>query len=213
MSVFAPLDPRGPDQRRKQLVAKLAQQASATQNAAARIPVPGRLGSMMSEGRAFRGAGAARLGGRADVTQAPNILQSVLARLGVLGHSHSEEMSAGRGLPIAPPAPSAGMPIPSGSPIHVPGNPGTPVSPSPNHQPVQPSFDATAPGQSVPAGTNAISTPGGSGVVDPGFLTGSAGPVPLGNGLYYDPASGMILGQQDVNPSAPRGLPGTRAAV
>jgi hypothetical protein len=125
MSVFSPLDPRGPDQRRKQLVAKLAQQAGAAHAASARTPMPGRLaGPLMSEGRAFRGAGDVRLGGKANVTQAPNILQSVLARLGVVGKSHAEEMSAGHGLPIAPPVPQTGMPIPpAGAAIPTPGGP------------------------------------------------------------------------------------------
>lgn len=38
------------------------------------------------------------------------------------------------------------------------------------------------------------------------------GPVPLGNGLYYDPASGTILGQQDVNPTIPAARPGMKSA-
>lgn len=218
MSIFTPMDPRGPDQRRKQLIAKLAQQAGANSGAAARVPMPGRLGPMASEGRAFRGASDTRLGGNANITQSPNILQSVLAKLGVLGHSHAEEVSQGRGLPITPPAPSQGLPIPSGAPIPTPGGPagGTTPMTGLNGVPVtaSPDFQATTAGQQVPDSAGQIVGPQHT-IVDPGFFMAGEGPVPLGNGLFYDPATGTILGTQDagVAGAGVRALPGHNTAV
>lgn len=187
MSVFAPMDPRGPDQRRKQLVAKLAQQAAATHGAMARVPMPGVAGPSMSEGRAF--------GGRTQTTQAPNILQSVLARLGVVGKSHAEEVSAGHGLPIAPPAHGVNLPNqPMGSAIPTPAQavgPGVPAQAGPTIA----ETPRTAPGAAEYNGYDAPLS-GGAPALDPGFGITDSGPVPLGNGLFYDPATGTILGQQ-----------------
>jgi hypothetical protein len=225
VSIFAPFDPRGPDQRRKQLIAKLAGQAGAAQQAGSRTPMPGHFGgATLAEGRSFRGASSSRIGGQAHVTQQPNILASVLARLGVSGRSHSEEMSPGRGLPIAPPVPNVGLPIPAQgaaipTPAQIPavspvgGVPVASASTDPTQSPPLTAATATNP--------DAVAT----NVSDSGLLThsdgqgGSYGPilehgagttvVDLGNGMYYDPVSGQVIGQQDVNPS----LPGTRAGV
>jgi hypothetical protein len=226
VSVFSPLDPRGPDQRRKQLIAKLAGQAGAAQNAVSRIPMPGRMGgAMMAEGRSFHGASTSRLGGAAHVTQSPNILQSVLARLGVVGKSHAEEMSGGRGLPIAPPAPHAGSPLPppgAAIPISnpVPTQPGPPGLPPGIAQTAAdigtpaPAYQVTpdSAGQTLPEGTDTLALPNGGEMPDLGFYMADGGPVALGNGLYYDPASGTILGQQDVNPTIPAARPGKNVA-
>lgn len=224
MPIFAPFDPRGPDQRRKQLIAKLAGQAGAAQQAVSRTPMPGHLGATtLAEGRSFRGASASRIGGQAHVTQSPNILASVLARLGVSGKSHSEEMSAGKGLPITPPAPSSVLPDQqTGSAIPTPAMSGpsaaasttsgtVPVQLASSGLPAEQAQIVTGPGE-LPSGPGDIYTtvdasgnPTTKPLVDPGFLMGGGAnePVPLGNGLYYDPSTGMVLGQQDVNPSIP----------
>jgi hypothetical protein len=203
------MDPRGPDQRRKQLVQRLAQQYAVSTRHASRVPMPARIGAQMSEGRLFRGASTSRAGGKASITQAPNILQSVLARLGVVGKSHAEEMSGGPGLPISPSVPEAGMPIPpQGSAIP------TPV------QGIDPTTGAIDP--SSPYASGSVAPPGYQPyedpthvMVDPSSLDGSSGPVPLGNGLYYDPSTGMILGQQ-MTPdagAATRALPRGGSAI
>lgn len=211
MSIFTPQDPRGPDQRRKQLIAKLAGQAGAAQQAVGRIPMPSRLAPAMAEGRSFHGASTTRLGGATHVTQNPNILASVMQRLGVLGRSHAEEMSGGHGLPIAPPAPSANAPLPpQGSAIPTP-NAGASAGIGQSPAPFQASPGTV--GQQVPNGVDSIQTPGGQTTPDLGFLMGDSGPVPLGNGLYYDPASGTILGQQDVNPTIPGARSGKNAPI
>lgn len=204
MSIFSPLDPRGPDQRRKQLIAKLAGQAGATQNAVSRIPMPRRMGgATMAEGRSFHGASTSRLGGAAHVTQSPNILQSVLSRLGVVGKSHAEEMSGGRGLPIAPPAPHASSPLPPpGAAIPTPEQSASGI-PEVGQSPPPFQVGPDSAGQQIPDGTDTLALPGGGTMPDLGFLMGDSGPVALGNGLYYDPGTGMILGQQDVNPTMP----------
>lgn len=197
--MFSPMNVAGPDSRRKQLVAKLSQQAQ--QHGAANAGVP------MPPGAAHGGSGAAALGvGRSfgapqmrglpspQSSQAPNILASLLARLGVGGRPQENEVSGGPGSPISPygshyqpfaPA-GPGSPIPAGgAQVSLPGSPQT-----------APTFTAEGPG-AVPESAGQIAGPSGapnaSTIVDPGFFTQSNGPVPLGGGLFYDPSTGQVI--------------------
>lgn len=164
---------RGPDARRKQLISKLMQQAQA-QYSGGSVPVPGAASTAgLSEGRAFRNATDVRRSGALPVTQSANVLPGVLARLGVTGRSLAEEVSPGVGMAINVPRPDRVNPGPD-----VPFNPGN----------VQP--------QGIPAATPQL--PVGSteqpGAAPPPPEDNIPSPVPLGNGLYYDPVTDAIRG-------------------
>jgi hypothetical protein len=200
VSIFTPIDPRGPDQRRKQLIAKLAGQAQAFQNARVPRPAPlrGLPSALLGEGKQL-GSGASRPGGQAHVTQSPNILASVLSRLGVVGRSHAEEMSGGRGLPIAPPAPHAGSPIPTGSAIPTPGQQPGPPAGLPTGADLAQQFPNTPGVSSLDPNAQYLNM--GNDVP-----SAQSNYVDLGNGQFYDPATGHILGTDNtVNVSAVRG--------
>lgn len=193
----------------------------------------------MSEGRSFKGAATTRLGGAAHVTQSPNILSSVMQRLGVLGKSHAEEMSGGRGLPIAPPAPSAGAPIPpqgAAIPTTTTTTSGLPSAPAPAASALdQQGYVTPQSTDSAVAASGDVSLGGGyvvssdgtlyspSHAVDGGLrqrvgseaLAGANTYVDLGNGQFYDPATGAILGQPTTADAgaAFRPLPRTGAAI
>lgn len=131
MSVFTPLDVRGPDQRRKQLMQKLMMQGQGQ----GRVPIPPKAGSFLSgAGRAFGSIGG-RQAPRVNLTHGTNILPSILSKLGVTGTPHPEEVSPGEGIPIpgeshsqSPNAP-AGPPIPVKTPTPDPASPATDTPP------------------------------------------------------------------------------------
>jgi hypothetical protein len=128
MSVFSPLDPRGPDQRRKQLDRQARQQAGAAHAASTRTRTdagPSRARSPWAEGRAFHGAGDVASAARRSVTQAPNILavrprtprrRRQVARRGDVRRTRASHRAAG---------PQTGMPIPPAGAIPIP-TPGLP---------------------------------------------------------------------------------------
>lgn len=179
MSLFAPMDPRGPDQRRKQLMAKLAQQHRGA------APMPTAAGGM-----SFRGTSNFR----PPATHGGNVVASILQRLGVGGGPGQGEFSPGEGMPIGhtgagdpfsrTPTPiTGGTPIPHGDPPPVPP-PG--VTPTPAAPPLG---DSPYPPTPTPS------------PVPPAGMTGSdatteqtPGLIPLGNGLFYDPSTDRVTG-------------------
>lgn len=195
-----PINVAGPDDRRKQLMAKLGQQAQQNGAAHAAIPMPlgARAGTAaaLGTGTGFRAPGMHALP-NPQSTQSPNILANILARLGVGGRPQDNEVSHGLGSPISPygpnyipaPAPDTGSPIPAGGAAAgagagMVGLNGQPIT----HVPVA---QATAPGP-TPTNTGAVQGPSNT-IVDTGFYTQGSPPVSLGGGLYYDPSSGQIL--------------------
>lgn len=198
MTAFATLDPRVPNDKRKQLVAKLMQQATAPHAGAPLPSVP------PTEGRSFRNATDVRRTGVQPITQAPNVLSSVLSKLGVTGRSLSNEISPGYGLPIQIAGPLGHVGI---DPREVAQGQATsmPVAPSPGVVP--PTVDPTSSQPSAVYGGRPNLPPmalGGSNDVGPVTPTPTAGAyvsddphpglVPLGNGHYYDPVMDRILG-------------------
>lgn len=204
MTAFATLDPRVPNDKRKQLVAKLMQQASAPRAGA---PMPG-ASVPATDGRSFRNATDVRRAGVQPITQAPNVLSSVLSKLGVTGRQLSNEVSPGEGLPIQIPGPighvgvdpreiaqgqATPMPVQAGTPgagtIALPsGTPPTSFASSGAPEWSTPPTDVHPMGgwQQLPDGsfTAASDVPGG----------GVPSLIPLGNGHYYDPVMDQILG-------------------
>lgn len=188
---------RTPDARRKRLLAKLAGQGGR-----GAIPLPGRFGAYGGEGRAF---GPGRLS-RTHVTGPHNLLASVLARLGALGHpGNADEVSPGQGAAIgSPPGPSHGFPnpLPVGPPIPTPGLP--PVTPPGIGGPPGGGQPTVEPLGGGPYGGAPTHTPTGQGGAiplngSPASLVGlpsgaSPNVVPLGGGLYYDPMTDTVIG-------------------
>jgi hypothetical protein len=164
MSLFAPMDPRGPDQRRKQLMAKLAQGRGRG------VPMPAQAGhASMGTGAPFRGAGNFR----PPSTHGSNVMQSILQRLGVGGAPGQGEFSPGPGQAIGlgggagDPYSQAPTPITGGTPI-----PGGEYTPSP------------PPGSELPSPDPRTFSP--SPAPDDGY-------IPLGNGLFYDPSTDRVV--------------------
>lgn len=98
MAVFAPVNQAAPDQRRKQLVAKLMQQAQAhgLQSAAN--------AGLVGTGPVFHSSALAQA--RPMATQASNLAQAIAARMGEMGHGpaaaeHSQ--APGQAVPAALP--------------------------------------------------------------------------------------------------------------
>lgn len=179
MSAFTPLDVRAPVQRRKQLIQKLMAQQAAGGAGMAPSTIPGRGPVGVSEGRTFRNATDIRRPGALPITQAADILPSILARLGVVGKSLASEVSPGQGLAIDVPHPDhvqepgdvqhAPDPVKLASGGADGGTPAPPDSPAPSPAPVAaPATDNAA--DRIPA------------------------PVPLGNGYYYDPLTDSFRG-------------------
>jgi hypothetical protein len=203
MSVFAPLDVRSPDQRRKQLLMRLAQ--------------GGRAG-LVAEGSPSRRAAAFRGIPRPQSTHAPNILASILAKLGVSGGPQAGEFSPGPGMAINPhihpggPPPEVGggglggIPIPThgadpsggdrlGSEPPLPGGVsggGIPSAAGGYGLPPAPDTRGTD-GAAGPSGPVPYDTRGTAGAAGPGGPA-AGGLIPLGNGLYYDPVTDRVVG-------------------
>ena len=189
MSLFTPTDPRGPDRRRKQLMAKLAQQWGRG------VPMPAMAGHM-GGGSQFRGVGNFR----PPSTHGLNVASSVLQRLGIGGQPGAGEFSPGPGAPIshigtgvdpystAPAYISGGTPIAPGGGGNLPGG-GSVLPPA-----VPPPFGSGAPGS--PSGFPSWTPPdaGQPGAGLPG------GAVPLGNGMFYDPVTDRVV-QGTTNPA------------
>jgi hypothetical protein len=221
--MFAPINVAGPDQRRKALMAKLGQQQQTNMG--------GSRSAAQSVGQAFHPAVMHALV-RASSTQGTNVLPSVLARLGILGHQNAEEVSQGFGAPISSYHPGVGVQTDQNAPgIPVAGSadPGQAAAAlaGPATTTDQQGNTVYAAGQAIPASTGstnpvlaaqmadptsaynaaaAASTPAGNGVLD-GGMTQRGGLVPLGGGHFFDPATGQIA----FNPSVgAAGLPGTR---
>ena len=204
MSLFDPMDVRGPDARRKQLMHKLAQQGRRA------VPLPARAGNAAGGpgiGRMFSGAASAR----PQSVHPGNIVSSIAQRLGVGGGPQMGEYGGGVGSPIqgygdpfsrAPQAISGGTPIaPNASwagpaPDALPGGGFQPPVPggggiSPGMAP-NGSYSGVAPGVANPQQAVNFAAEGSAAVGN------TSGLVPLGNGMYYDPASDQV-----VNHSAP----------
>jgi hypothetical protein len=206
-----PINIAGPDQRRKQLMQKLTQQAG--QHGAVPMP-PGAHGSAaaLGAGTGFRSPGL-RSNGGVQSTHGNNVLASILARLGVGGRAQDNEMSNGVGAPIGPygphyiPPPPAnpGNPIPAGGQggggllggaasngLTPPGagvagiNAGT-ISFDPYAQP-----SGTGAGAANPNLSDPYAQPSGAGA-GVGAVNAAGGRVPLGGGLYYDPSTGTVV--------------------
>jgi len=174
--------------------------------------MPPRVG--MGEGRPFSGSSASP---RGNFTHAPNVLASLMARLGVGGQGlgQASEMSAGPGMAIPGRPHNAGVGTPDASWVGPPRDAGAPM----------PAFGTTAPAQVAGApplppaptgpGTGALDyldpnrapAPTGPGTgalgsIDPNRTAAPSGPaggggyglVPLGNGMFYDPSSNQVVG-------------------
>ena len=211
MSLFDPTDVRKPDQRRKQLMQKLAQQGRRA------VPLPGRAGYAAGGsgvGRLFQGAAQAR----SQQVHPGNVMSSIMSRLGVGGGPQLGEFSPGVGRPIGNPGQGYGDPF-SRAPQAITG--GTPIAPNdaniiPPHPapPVSGGVSIQPPvGGGYPEGPLAAPpiNPNGYGdMVSPGTVGQFGGPVsqgglvPLGNGMYYDPASDQVVNQSQ--PSGGGGL-------
>jgi hypothetical protein len=195
MSLFDPTDVRGPDQRRKQLMQKLAQQGKRA------VPLPARAGGGANASwagpapdRPFFGAASSR----PQMVHPGNIVSSIAQRLGVGGGPQMGEYGGGVGAPIGNPGQGYGDPfsrapqaITGGSPIAPfdPNGPGEPPYPgAPQHFVPPPSGSPGAPWHfdpspgPLPAPVSGGASPGG-------------GLVPLGNGMFYDPASDQVVNQ------------------
>jgi hypothetical protein len=205
--MFSPVNVAGPDQRRKQLMAKLGQQQQGN--------LAGRSSAAQSVGQAFH-PGIVHALVKAASTQGTNVLPSVLARLGIYGHNNPDEVSQGFGAPISSYTPGVGVQDPNQN------APGIPAAGSPD-----PSQAAQALGglgiaqqrygNSVLEQANAIQASGAGG--------GPAGGIPgtdaasayansvsqqqqaisLGGGHFFDPTTGQIT----FNPAA---VPGRLSA-
>lgn len=204
MSAFDALDVRGPDSRRKQLVAKLMQQTqaglpgSAAGIGAGSVAGVGAPTSGIAEGRAFRNATDVRRTGALPITQGANILPSVLARLGVVGHSFANEVSPGAGQTIDVPRPDRGhgggvdfpTNIPTVPPQVIPAFPGAglpaaaPIATTPTATPTTPTVTPT-----TPVAPPTAPVPPATDTAPPGTQL-----VPLGNGMYYDPVTDSMRG-------------------
>lgn len=204
---YAPMDVRGPDQRRKQLASQVAQ-------ASIRPPRPlpparGALGSALGMGGSAFGQMAHRMAPLA-VTQPDNIMESILARLGITGRSgNAGEVSPGHGLAIPfthPGVPNPGPP--QGQPIPVQGMPASPAAgivtgaAMPTPQAAAPQAGALGPvGHAIQSADMSIAANGGNllggGI---GNLLGSG--IPLGNGLIYDPLNDVVSGQSAMTAGA-----------
>lgn len=220
--IFAPMDQQGPDARRKQLMSKLmgqVQQNLAT-NSNTPLPAMNRGSSALAgAGAPFRGAATVLRSARPQTTQGTNILPSILAKLGAALHDPQQgELSPGHGLAIGDPASvianlhaspvlspgPIGHPIPTPTAPQVPGNGAVDpqqaaaaaalgVTPQANMTGDQLNAQLAANGQPTQAYPMQI-TPN-----QPTQISGGAGPIPLGNGLFYDPDTQTIIGQQSVD--------------
>ena len=188
MSVFSPVDPRLGNERRKQLMAKLAAQMMGSNNAyAAQAGLgPLRGGAGYGGGTAFHSGTANRPQASPFSTQGlpslPQALRDLLGPGGV-GRGMPTEHSPRPGLPFDPNlTPGGGPPItpltPSG-----PANPmpTTPSLPGPVGGP-----NGGGPGAAGPVGIMSLPSPAPSAQPNP------VGLQPLGNGLFYDPATDTV---------------------
>lgn len=198
--MFAPINVAGPDQRRKQLAAKLGQQqqANASSNA----------GLAASVGQAFHPAVVHALA-KTVATQSTNVLPSVLARLGITGNPNANEVSQGFGAPIAGYRPSAASIAPPG-----PVSPGIPVASAVAPGPA-PLTGADTSFAGVPVNNTPIQNQQGAFVapnqsMNPSADSGPSQPslVDLGGGHFFDPSSGQIV----FNPAAAPGVSGALGA-
>lgn len=187
MSIFTPVDVRGPDARRKQLLQKLMGQAQSAQGAATQTPMPvGMRAIATGEGRSFRNATDFHGVPKINVTQGTNIIPSILARLGAVGTSHPAEYSPGPGRSIGSPQIAAPGPPQAENPqMPTPPNPG--VNPPHGGPPI---FGNTL-GDEQPGGQ----TPFAPTPAPPGdtFNSPVNDRIPLGGGLFYDPVIDAVL--------------------
>lgn len=168
MSVFSPIDVQAPDQRRKQLLQRLFQQAQQSRAAS---------GAMAStSGPNFRSALNTRPG-VFSMTQPGNIMADVLARLGVVGHDFQGDVSPGKGHAIGPEHGTPGPVSPVGPPIPVPGGGAAPPAASMTPTPLDTTF-----GQSRP------------GIPTPSLSHAQEGLVDLGGGMYYNQYLNRVVG-------------------
>jgi hypothetical protein len=206
--MYSPVNVTGPDQRRKQLMAKLGQQAQGN--------MASQQGVAASVGTGLKAAMHAMP--RAQSTQSTNILPSVLARLGILGNPKADEVSQGFGAPIDSPhgtpllSSGSGTPIPTAgaspqlpaAPQHFTAAEGSAMTGPAIGQPGGPAYgssiDSGIPG-APPLVFNAPSDP--SVANDDGFNMqyGGGGAIPLGGGHFFDPVSGQVV----YNPAAASG--------
>lgn len=188
MTAFAPVDPRVPNARRKQLVAKLMQQQQSAQTPQRQSAITATTGLV------------GRVGGRPGGVQHSNVLASVLSKLGVGGRGDVDQSFS--------PHIQGYDPYSTGhyvSPREV--SPDTAVSPS---TPTTSAQDVVAQihaqgdtntasqaqqlvdsGGAVYAGT----LPDGTSTNDNANTWGSSNPsglIPLGNGMYYDPVLDQV---------------------
>lgn len=180
MSAFAPTDPRDLMNRRKQLVQKLAQQyqQKAGGSGGANVPAIG--------GRPFHGAVGNRAYAHPGITNASNVISSLLSRLG----------PGGAGLPLPGEiSPGPGMAAPNSTPA--PPHPQAPAPPAPVGAPPPP---AAAPAP-VDPGFNLGGAPSAPLPAAGNILAGGTGPaasrstlIPLGGGAYYDYSTDTVHG-------------------
>jgi hypothetical protein len=168
MAVFAPVDQSGPDNRRKQLIAKLMGQAQS--NSAASAPglsAPAAAGLMGAVGPSFHDQQLAS--SHPMATQAMNVLSTVMGNLGAMGHApQPNEASAGHGIAAVPPA--------------------TPDL----HQ----SAHFVGPAASIGPGPTGFTGFGGlssTGTPDTTFQADLGSLVALGGGHFYDPTTDMVV--------------------
>lgn len=188
MSIFTPVDVRGPDARRKQLLQKLMGQAQEARGAASGVPMPTHMGSVLgASGRTFKNATDFRGVPKVNVTQGANIIPSILARLGAAGTSYPAEQSPGPGrsigspTPVGPPTQHGYEPVTSAPHVNDP----TPPQPGQSGPPIfgntlGPDAGPTPFTPTPPAPGNTFSPP----VNDR---------VPLGGDMYYDPFIDAVL--------------------
>lgn len=158
MSAFTPLDVRGPDQRRKQLIQKLYGQAQTARGVASAPPVQRTYPFLTTPGRSFRNAGT---GGppSLDITQLSSVLPGILAKLGIgasgPGIPIAAEHSAAPGLPVQHPIPAPAAPHANVAPPIPTPQPG----PAPQAANVPPPQPEPTPGTFTPPDIGAVTNP------------------------------------------------------
>jgi hypothetical protein len=198
MSLFDPTDVRGPDQRRKQLMQKLAQQGRRA------VPLPVRAGNAAGGpgiGRMFQGANSAR----PQSIHPGNVLSGVMQRLGIGGGPQMGEYGGGVGSPIGNPGQGYGDPFSRAPQAITGGHAIAPFSPDASWAGPAPDAGSFGGGFQPPVppgyGADAELAPHPDGTVGnlPSLVSSGASPggglVPLGNGMFYDPASDQVVNQ------------------
>lgn len=182
MSIFAPIDPRFANDRRKRLAMRLQQQAAASGGHPA-----------LGVARIFRGALGMGRSPFSSLTFDSALPPGLADKLGPggFGHPTMGQFSSAPGMPVQPPVPPIQPPQPPGPPPGSGGGGGGSPAPPPSGSMGSVSqVGATNP----PAASTVQAGTAGSGF-DPTATTVSTNNIiPLGNGVFIDPISGQVFG-------------------